>query len=431
MRQPVVAQIARLVADRLDDEREDRHGEDEGREQQVQLRDHPDRDAAADLGNGPVLRLLVGLRRAGVGGGRRLGGRLQRLLFPRAGRAPGRAGAGAAAGCWAMRLASDEAIETDPANIASPATGPSRISSVRFVTALPFSCRPRAPPLALSEPLASSFPDVGDDCPPDDVRAQTAVPRQRARSVRDDVEDLPVRELPAVLWPAARACPTRRGRIWTDEQASGTPGDRCPGREFAMERLTASAPPRIRPREQPDPTQTLSRGRDVIHEPGTGSSAVDVGLIVTAHRPGVRQRGRSHAAARPHNQAVVPNRVYALLVGINDYGPDIESLEGCLNDVDLFHEYLKRHVVPAALAVEVLKNGDATRANIIGRFRSHLGPGRDPATSRCSSSADTGRSGRRTPRFARPFPTARTRGSSAPTAAARAGTTSRTRSSRS
>ena len=31
---------------------------------------------------------------------------------------------------------------------------------------------------------------------------------------------------------------------------------------------------------------------------------------------------------------------------------------------------------PAALAVEVLKNGDATRANIIGRFRSHLGQAR-------------------------------------------------------
>lgn len=72
----------------------------------------------------------------------------------------------------------------------------------------------------------------------------------------------------------------------------------------------------------------------------------------------------------------MPNRVYALLVGVNDYGPDIESLDGCLNDVDLFHEYLNRHVDPAALAVEVLKNADATRANIIGRFRSHLGQAR-------------------------------------------------------
>jgi Caspase domain len=72
----------------------------------------------------------------------------------------------------------------------------------------------------------------------------------------------------------------------------------------------------------------------------------------------------------------VPNRIYALLVGINDYGPDIESLDGCLNDVDLVHEYLKHHADPAALAVEVLKNGDATRANVIGRFRTHLGQAR-------------------------------------------------------
>ena len=72
----------------------------------------------------------------------------------------------------------------------------------------------------------------------------------------------------------------------------------------------------------------------------------------------------------------MPNKVYALLVGVNDYGPDIESLDGCVNDVDLFHEYLNRHIGPAALAVEVLKNNDATRANIISRFRSHLGQAR-------------------------------------------------------
>ena len=72
----------------------------------------------------------------------------------------------------------------------------------------------------------------------------------------------------------------------------------------------------------------------------------------------------------------MPNKVYALLVGVNDYGPDIESLDGCVNDVDLFHEYLNRHIGPEALAVEVLKNNDATRANIISRFRSHLGQAR-------------------------------------------------------
>ncbi|MEO5820213.1 MAG: caspase family protein [Vicinamibacteraceae bacterium] len=70
------------------------------------------------------------------------------------------------------------------------------------------------------------------------------------------------------------------------------------------------------------------------------------------------------------------NRVFALLVGVNDYGPDIESLDGCLNDVDLLHDYLRRQVDPAALAVEVLKNGDATRASVIASFRSHLGQAR-------------------------------------------------------
>ena len=61
VREPVVSQISGLVADRLDDEREDGDGKDERREQQVKLRDHPDGDAASDDGERPVLRLLVGL----------------------------------------------------------------------------------------------------------------------------------------------------------------------------------------------------------------------------------------------------------------------------------------------------------------------------------------------------------------------------------
>ena len=80
MREPVVSQIPGLVADRLDDEGEDGDGEDEGGKQQVQLRDHPDRDAAADDREPAVLRLLVGLvlglfRRRGRRGGRCCGRR--------------------------------------------------------------------------------------------------------------------------------------------------------------------------------------------------------------------------------------------------------------------------------------------------------------------------------------------------------------------
>jgi hypothetical protein len=71
----------------------------------------------------------------------------------------------------------------------------------------------------------------------------------------------------------------------------------------------------------------------------------------------------------------VANRVYALLVGVNDYPPPIESLDGCLNDVDLLHEHLTRQA-GSALAAQVLKNDQATRANVIAGFRSHLGQAR-------------------------------------------------------
>ena len=65
--------------------------------------------------------------------------------------------------------------------------------------------------------------------------------------------------------------------------------------------------------------------------------------------------------------------VYALLVGINNYPPEVGKLAGCLNDVDHFHDYLKTSFDPSALAIEVLKDADATRQNIIDQFRRHLG----------------------------------------------------------
>jgi pimeloyl-ACP methyl ester carboxylesterase len=69
----------------------------------------------------------------------------------------------------------------------------------------------------------------------------------------------------------------------------------------------------------------------------------------------------------------MPGRIYALLVGINDYPPEVGKLSGCLNDVDHFNEYLRTNIDPTSLAVEVLKDSDATRANVIEQFRSHLG----------------------------------------------------------
>ena len=69
----------------------------------------------------------------------------------------------------------------------------------------------------------------------------------------------------------------------------------------------------------------------------------------------------------------MPGTVYALLIGINDYPADVGPLTGCSNDVDHVHDYLKAVRGVDTLAVEVLKNADATRANIIAGMRGHLG----------------------------------------------------------
>ena len=65
------------------------------------------------------------------------------------------------------------------------------------------------------------------------------------------------------------------------------------------------------------------------------------------------------------------SKLYALLVGINDYPAPTAKLGGCLNDLDNAHDYLKTEFADAA--VVVLKDGDATRANVIDQFRNHLG----------------------------------------------------------
>jgi pimeloyl-ACP methyl ester carboxylesterase len=70
-------------------------------------------------------------------------------------------------------------------------------------------------------------------------------------------------------------------------------------------------------------------------------------------------------------------RLYALLVGINDYPSNVGKLAGCLNDVDHVHAYLSDNFAKADLAVEVLKDGEATRDNVIRQFRGHLGKAAD------------------------------------------------------
>ena len=101
--------ISGLVADRLDDEREDRDGKDERREQQVELRDRPDGHAAPDDGEGPVLGLHVGL---GLGLGLRVG-LLGGQSLPR-GASASTVAAGARYGSWYSRFVSERGDHRPP-----------------------------------------------------------------------------------------------------------------------------------------------------------------------------------------------------------------------------------------------------------------------------------------------------------------------------
>ncbi len=66
-------------------------------------------------------------------------------------------------------------------------------------------------------------------------------------------------------------------------------------------------------------------------------------------------------------------RLYALLVGINDYPAPVGKLRGCLNDLDQVREWLTDSYGGERLAIECLSDSEATRANLIRLFRGHLG----------------------------------------------------------
>ena len=70
--------------------------------------------------------------------------------------------------------------------------------------------------------------------------------------------------------------------------------------------------------------------------------------------------------------------VYALLAGINDYQGRVNSLNGCVDDIRGFQEFLEGRVDKDYRRILPLINGDATRENIINGFTGHLaGAGED------------------------------------------------------
>ncbi|WZO96077.1 caspase family protein [Isosphaeraceae bacterium EP7] len=78
------------------------------------------------------------------------------------------------------------------------------------------------------------------------------------------------------------------------------------------------------------------------------------------------------AAARPE---FVSRTVYALLVGIDEYPHPNPKLRGCVNDIDVFADYLgERGGESQGVAIEIRKltNAEATRDAVIRGFREHL-----------------------------------------------------------
>ncbi|MGH1338685.1 MAG: caspase family protein [Aureispira sp.] len=66
--------------------------------------------------------------------------------------------------------------------------------------------------------------------------------------------------------------------------------------------------------------------------------------------------------------------IYALLVGINDYlSPDISNLSGTHKDLEDVHNYILSSYEQLEKKIEILKDADANRANIVKHFEQHLG----------------------------------------------------------
>ena len=173
----VVALVAVQLADELDDQREDRHRQHEGREQQVQLRQHPDRDAAA--------------RRPGSGGRSSSTYGFSRSALALA----------AASSCWACTrgvvcawsersgawysvLRTKRTMPTVAASASATASADATaISGVQRGVHCAASFRRRC---------CCICAHVGDDRPAVGRRDRPAVGRHQALAVGDDVEDVPV-----------------------------------------------------------------------------------------------------------------------------------------------------------------------------------------------------------------------------------------------
>ena len=66
-------------------------------------------------------------------------------------------------------------------------------------------------------------------------------------------------------------------------------------------------------------------------------------------------------------------KLYALLVGINEYEPPVTPLYGCIKDINKVEKYIEEyHSSDCDIHIKRLENKDATYENIIDGFKNHL-----------------------------------------------------------
>ncbi|MBK9735523.1 MAG: caspase family protein [Saprospiraceae bacterium] len=64
--------------------------------------------------------------------------------------------------------------------------------------------------------------------------------------------------------------------------------------------------------------------------------------------------------------------IYALIVGINDYNPPVAKLGGAVSDATKIKDYLVGNYTGEVLHIKTLINNEATHANVVSAFRTHL-----------------------------------------------------------
>lgn len=68
----------------------------------------------------------------------------------------------------------------------------------------------------------------------------------------------------------------------------------------------------------------------------------------------------------------IKRKLYALLVGIDEYPSGIPQLKGCINDIRAINDVLNKEYAFLSPQILLLENREATRENIIDCFRTHL-----------------------------------------------------------